>query len=62
MSTVQEIEAAIPKLTRAEQEALRQWLEDYLEDQMPLNDAVSAKLDESRREISTGNFTSRQPK
>ena len=34
MSTVQEIEAAIPKLSRAELEELRVWFEEYLEDHM----------------------------
>lgn len=62
MSTVQEIEAAIPKLSRAELEQLRAWFENYLEDHLELNDEVKAKLDESRREIASGNYTTRQPK
>jgi hypothetical protein len=51
VSTVQEIEAAIPRLSRAELEELRAWFEDYLEDQLELTDEVKAKLDQSRREI-----------
>ena len=62
MSTVQDIEAAIPKLSRAELEQLRVWFEDYLEDHLELTDETKAKLDESRREIAAGNFTTRQPK
>ena len=62
MSTVQEIEAAIPRLSRAEIEELRAWIEDFLEDQLELTDEVKAKLDESRREIAAGNYTTRQPK
>jgi hypothetical protein len=61
MSTVQEIEAAIPRLSRAELEQLRAWFEDYLEDQLELTDEVKAKLDESRREIATGRYNTRQP-
>jgi hypothetical protein len=61
MSTVQEIEAVIPRLTRAEVESLRQWIEDYLEDQLELTDEVKAKLDQSRREIAGGQFTTRPP-
>lgn len=61
MSTVQEIEAAIPKLSRAELEELRVWFEDYLEDHLELTDEVKAQLDESRREIAAGNYTTRQP-
>ena len=61
MSTVQEIEAAIPGLSRADAEKLRQWLEDYLEDHAELTDEVKAHLDESRREIADGQFTVHQP-
>jgi hypothetical protein len=62
MSTVQEIEAAIPRLSRAEVEAVRAWIDDFLEDQLELTDEVKAKLDQSHREIAAGNFTTRQPK
>ena len=62
MSTVQEIEAVIPRLTRTEVEELRAWIEDYLEDQLALNDEVKAALDQSRREIAGGQFTTRQPR
>ena len=61
MSTVQEIEAAIPRLAHAEVEELRAWIEDYLEDQLELTDEVKAKLDQSRHEITEGRYTTRQP-
>lgn len=61
MSTVQEIEAAIPRLTRVEVEQLREWIDNYLEDQLELTDEVKAKLDQSRREIAAGQFTTRKP-
>ena len=54
MSTVQEIEAAIPRLSRLEQEELRAWLDEFLEDQLELTDEIKAKLDQSRREIAAG--------
>lgn len=60
MSTVQEIEAAIRQLSRAELEPLRAWWEDYLEDQFELTDEVKTKLDESRREIAAGHYATRQ--
>lgn len=56
MSTVQEIEAVIPKLSRAEIEEVRAWIDDFLEDQLELTDEVKARLDQSRREIAEGNF------
>jgi hypothetical protein len=61
LSTVQEIEAAIPRLSRDEIEEVRAWIEDYLENQLELSDAVKAHLDQSRREIAEGRHTTRQP-
>jgi hypothetical protein len=61
MSTVKEIQAAIPKLSREEIEQIRTWIDDYLEDQFELTDEVKAKLDHSRREIAAGEYTTRQP-
>ena len=62
MSTVKEIQAAIPKLSRQEIEEIREWIDDYLEDHLELTNEVKAKLDESRREIAAGQYTTRQPK
>ena len=62
MSSVQEIEAALPTLSRAVMEQVRAWIDDFLEDQLELTDEVKAKLDQSRREIAEGNHTTRQPK
>ena len=61
MSTVQEIQAAIPKLSPKELEELKEWLEDYFEDQLELTDEVKAKLDESRAQIAAGQYRTRQP-
>ncbi len=62
MSTVAEIENAIPQLSRAELVELRDWFEEYMEDHLELTDEVKAKLDDSRREIGAGQFTIRQPR
>jgi hypothetical protein len=62
VSTVKEIQEAIPKLSRNEIEAVRNWIDDYLEDQLELTDEVKAELDQSRREIAAGQYTTRQPK
>jgi hypothetical protein len=53
MSSVQEIEAVIPKLSRAEVEEVRAWIDDFLEDQLELTDEVKVKLDQSRRELAS---------
>ena len=62
MSTAEEIRTAIPKLSRAEIEAIREWIDDYLEDRLELTDEIKAKLDQSRAEIATRQYTTRQPK
>jgi hypothetical protein len=62
VTTVKEIEAAIPQLSRAEVEEFRAWFENFLEDQLELTDDVKAKLEQSRQEIAAGNYTTRQPK
>ena len=62
MSTVKEIQAAIANLSREEIEQIRTWIDDYLEDQLELSDEVKARLDQSRREIAAGQYTTRQPK
>ena len=62
VTTVKEIEAAIPRLFRAEVEELRAGIDGFLEDQLELTDDVKLKLDQSRREIAAGNYTTRQPK
>jgi len=61
VSTVEEIQDAIPRLSRREIEAVRDWIDEYLEGQLELSDEVKAKLDQSRREISAGKYTTRQP-
>ena len=61
MSSVQEIEAVLPKLSRAEIEQVRAWIDNFLEDQLELADEVKARLDQSRREITEGRYTTRQP-
>jgi hypothetical protein len=62
VSTVKEIQAAIPNLSREEVGHIRQWIDDYLEDQLELSDEVKTKLDQSRAEIAAGRYTTRQPK
>ena len=62
MSTAEEIRTAIPKLSRQEVEAIREWIDDYLEDRLELTDETKTKLDQSRAEIAAGQYTTRQPK
>ncbi len=61
MSTVQEIRAAIPKLSPEELADLKEWLDDFFEDQLELTDEVKASLDRSRAEIAEGKHHTRKP-
>jgi len=45
MATLQEIENEVKQLTRAEQEALRDWLENLLEDELEFTDEFKAKIE-----------------
>lgn len=60
--SVREIEAAIPRLSKAEITELYAGLEEYVEQRFELTDEVIEKLDQSRREIAAGQFITRQPK
>ena len=61
MSTVQEIKAALPKLSPEELAELKEWLADFFEDQLELNDEVKSALDRSHTEIAAGQYRTRQP-
>ena len=61
MSTVKEITAAIPKLPPKELAELKEWLDDFFEDQLELSDEAKAKLEESRGEVAAGRYRTGQP-
>ena len=42
-------------------EQLREWIDNYLEDKLDLSDEVKGKIEQSRREIAAGQFTTRKP-
>src|SRR5580700_8356826 len=50
MSTVQEIQAAIRRLSPGELAELKEWMEDFFEDQLELKEEVKTVLDQSRAE------------
>ena len=61
MSKVEEIEAAIPRLSQNELVRLRAWFDDYCEDRLELTNEAKAALDQAREEIRSGNYRTRQP-
>lgn len=60
MSTVREIEEALPNLTLKELAHLRDVIEESLEDEMEINVEVAAKIEQSKREIAEGRSSTRQ--
>lgn len=59
-SDVQEIEQAIQTLPRKEVERLREWIENYLEDQLEVSDGFAARIERGKRDIETGNIRVRE--
>ena len=60
-SDIQEIEQAIRTLPRGEVEQLREWIENFLEDQFELTDAFSPSIDRGKKDIAKGNVRVREP-
>ncbi len=54
MSTVQEIENAISRLSSEEMRLLRDWLENQLEDQLQMTDDFKGRINHSEREKAEG--------
>ena len=63
MSSVKEIESALAKLTLDEKQAIRDWLDDVIEDQLEVNDKFKAKVQRAKQEIADGVYSRvRKPK
>ncbi len=62
MSIVQEIESAITRLPLEKKEALRDWLDETIEEQLEVSDEFKAKIQRAKREIAAGVYSrTRQP-
>ena len=53
MSSVKEIESALAKLTLDEKQAVRDWLDDLIEDQLEVNNDFKAKVQRPNRKSPT---------
>ena len=54
MQTLERIEAEVRQLPKAEQEALRDWLDNMLEDELEFTDEFKAKIERAKRDIAEG--------
>ena len=61
MSALEQIEEQVRRLSKAEQEALRDWLEIILEDELELTDEFKAKIERGEENIHEGRVRVRKP-
>ena len=54
MPTLEKIENEVKQLPKADQEALRDWLENMLEDELEFTDEFKAKIERGERDIREG--------
>jgi hypothetical protein len=54
MSILEQIEEQVKRLPVAEQQALRDWLDDILEDELEFTDEFKAKIEQAKRDIAAG--------
>lgn len=58
--TVQEIEQAIQTLPRQDVERLREWIENYLEDQLEVSGEFAARIERGKKDIAEGSIRVRE--
>ncbi len=54
MSTVQEIEKAISRLSPEDMRLVRDWLENQLEDRLEMTDKFKGRIESSERQMAEG--------
>jgi hypothetical protein len=54
MSSVQEIESALTRLSIEDLQAVRDWLDDFIEDRLEVSDEFKAKIQRAQRELAGG--------
>ena len=61
MSALEQIEEAVLKLEQREQEELRDWLENLLEDRLEMTDAFKEEIAAGKADIAAGRVRIRRP-
>lgn len=61
MSTLAEVESAVLKFTPEEQEQLRDWLENLIEDRLEMTDEFKAEIEAGKADIAAGHVRVRRP-
>jgi hypothetical protein len=61
MPTLEQIEQQVKQLTKADQEALRDWLENVLEDGLDMTDEFKAAIERGEQDLREGRVRIRKP-
>jgi hypothetical protein len=61
MRTIEQVEAEVRKLSHEEQEELRDWLENLLEDRLEMKEEFIAEIEAGKRDIAEGRVRIRKP-
>ena len=61
MSKLEQVEEQVRLLSVVEQQALRDWLENLLEDRMELKDEFKAEIEAGKKDIAEGRYRIHQP-
>jgi hypothetical protein len=54
MSMLEQIEEQVKRLTVSEQQSLRDWLDEILEDELEFTDEFKEKIERAKRDIAEG--------
>jgi hypothetical protein len=57
MSSVKEIESALTRLSLEDLQAVREWLDEFIEDQLEISEEYKAKIQRARQEIADGVYS-----
>ena len=61
MSKLEQVEDQVKRLSVAEQESLRDWLENLLEDRLELKDEFKAEIEVGMKDIAEGRYRTHTP-
>jgi uncharacterized protein YdcH (DUF465 family) len=61
MSKLEQVEDQVKRLSVAEQEALRDWLKNLLEDRLELKDEFKAEIEAGKKDIAEGRYRIHRP-
>jgi hypothetical protein len=61
MSRLEEVEEQVKRLSAAEQEVLRDWLEHLLEDRLELKEEFKAEIEAGIKDVADGRYRVHRP-